>query len=77
MLRDPHVMLGIYEFCENRYREGHTFLVGVNEITFTCVPSDHMVLKVKNVLVKSVCYVTKCTICISVTVKKYGVASSS
>jgi hypothetical protein len=25
------------EFHENRHREGHTFLMGVNKITFTCV----------------------------------------
>jgi hypothetical protein len=34
-----HIMvLGIYECHENEDRKGHSFLMDVNEVTFTCAP---------------------------------------
>lgn len=59
-----HVMkLGIYELPENQLREGQTFPVDVNEIAFTHVPYNYVILKVKNSLVKYVCYNIKSCLC--------------
>jgi len=33
----------IYESREYRLREGSTFLMGVNQITFTCVPWNRLI----------------------------------
>lgn len=38
MSRVCRVVLGVCEFCENQRREGCTFRVGVNNITFTRLP---------------------------------------
>jgi hypothetical protein len=35
--RSAHNSVEHLEFHENDCREGHTYLMGVNEITFTCV----------------------------------------
>jgi hypothetical protein len=32
-------LVSIREFCENQHREDHTLLTGINEITFTRVPT--------------------------------------
>jgi hypothetical protein len=55
-VRHLHVMLlSILEFGENRRREGRTFLMGVNEITWTRVPLQRFdIQKVKKALVNSV-----------------------
>jgi hypothetical protein len=46
--------LRIYEFHENPLREGINGIMGINKITFTCVPPNYDILEVKNSLVKSV-----------------------
>jgi hypothetical protein len=34
-----HIILNnSYEFCEDQLREGSTFLIGVKQVTFTCIP---------------------------------------
>jgi hypothetical protein len=42
-LRDLHIMLlSLFEFRENKRREGRTFVMCISEIIFTAVPSDHI-----------------------------------
>lgn len=41
----------MYDFPENQCWQGRTFLLGVNELTFTHVPVNHRTFKIKTVLV--------------------------
>jgi hypothetical protein len=59
-VRDLYIMLSICRFRENRSREGHSFLMGINEITLyvhTVKPYD--ILQVSSTLVKFVYYIMK------------------
>jgi len=40
---EQHVMMSrIYEFCENRCRDGFTFLIGADKSTSMCMPLNHV-----------------------------------
>jgi hypothetical protein len=40
---DLHLMLlSVWRLRANRHREGRTFVMGLNEVTFTCVPEKHV-----------------------------------
>jgi hypothetical protein len=63
----PHTVLsGVCECCENRRREGRTFLMGADEITFTRVRlRPHDILRVRNVWYSAcaaprMCHVLSC-----------------
>ena len=59
-----HIMLmSVHGFCKNRRTEGRTFIVGVNEITFTHVRETLRHFEIKHAVVKSVHSVTEYTIC--------------
>lgn len=59
--RSLHIMLlSIFAFCENRRRKRRTFLLGVSEITFTCIPWK----REKNALVITFYCVEIHTICV-------------
>ena len=45
-----YILLSIYELDENRSKEGRTFLVGVNEMSFTGVPRNRDILERKHAL---------------------------
>jgi hypothetical protein len=47
------------ELGEHGRREDHIFLISINEIAFKRVPLNYDLLKGKNALAKSVCYITE------------------
>jgi hypothetical protein len=50
---DRHAFLfGIYESRNNRHGEGHTSLIGVNDVTFTSTLKPFGILKIRSVMRK-------------------------